>query len=472
MPDWTAPFHRAHMTTEKFKKMKADYVAKYGYTMRIPGLSDIIVVKFDQSLDEGEVKAWKRKDWKYFSPERYEDIKKMKQRRKEKFLNMLGSPTPHIVNNAGSIMTAIDDAQDALGTLAFIGLLAMKAAPRLLGGLLGGPVAWTMFAADTLNAMQHLGVKKVPGLQSQMAMWQAEHNSAQSRKAQAMRAAKTMKWLPTQGRIIEAAQVSRDVFGIGLCLGPIVGFAIEAVAGPYRRLTGAKVQVKTAHPWWPGWTRGAQIAMRSAPCYMGSGLQTEDEEVMLMTMSNYLCRQEVFVGMNGWNAMEEVENIDEIELMAPIPKNILTQEVIVEEGLAVDGNIGWPHSSKPWALMTDIVNELDAPCQGFSNDFDAIHKEDWWPYGFDGLNNDATCYTLATVEGEEQIKYSYTASAKTAQVLTQFDLYPDPETPDSKMEEFANQIDIWEMMSIEPDLRLITDFCDGSGILLINFAPG
>lgn len=472
MPDWTAPFHRSHMTTEKFKKMKAKYVAKHGYTMTVPGLSDIIRVDFDQPLDEGEVKAWKRKDYDYFSPERYEDIKKMKQKRKEKFLNMLGSPTPHIVNNAGSIMTSIDDAQDALGTLAFVGLIAIKAAPRLLGGLLSGPVGWTMAAADMLNTMQHLGAKKIPSLSSQMAMWRAEHNAAQSRKVQVMRAAKTMKWLPTKGRVIEAAQVAKDVFGIGLCLGPIVGFAIEAVAGPYRRLTGAKVQVKTAHPWWPGWTRGAQIAMRSAPCYAGSGLQTEDDEVMLMSMANYLCRQEVAVGMKGWNAMEEVENIDDIELKAPVPKNILTQEVILEEGLAIDGNIGWPHSSKAWALMTDIVNELDGPCQGFANDFDAMHKKDWWPYAFDGLNNDATCYTLATAEGEEQIKYEYTATVNVAQILTQFDLYPDPATPKAKMYEFAYQIETWEMMSIKPTLRDIMVFCDDKKISLIHFSRG
>lgn len=470
MPDWTAPFHRAKMTTEKFKEMKAKYVAKHGYTMTIPGLSDIIKVDFDQPLDEGEVKAWKRKDWKYFSPERYEDIKKMKQRKKEKFLNMLGSPTPHIVNNAGSIMTAIDDAQDALGTLAFIGLLAIKVAPRILGGVLGGPVGWTMAAADMLNTLQHLGYKKIPCLSSQMAMWKAEHNNAQSRKVKAVRAAKTMRWLPRQGRIIEAAQVSKDVFGIGLCLGPIVGFGIEAIMGPYRRITGAKVQVKTAHPWWPSWTRGAQIAMRSAPCYAGSGLQTDDDEVMLMTMANYLCRQEVSTAMMNWNAMDNVENIDEIELEAPVPKNILTREIIAEEGLAIKGNIGWPHSSRHWALMTDIVNELDQPCQGFANDFDAIHKEDWWPYAFDGLNNDATCYTLATAEGEEQIKYEYTAIVNVAQILTQFDLFPDPKTPKAKMDEFAYQIETWEMMAIKPNLRLIMEFCHDKEIKFLHFS--
>ena len=469
MPDWTAPFHRPHMTTEAFKKMKAEYVAEHGYTITVPGLSDIIKLKFDQPLSEGEVKAWKRKDKAYFTPKRYEDIRLMKQRRKEKFLAMLASPTPHIVNNAGSLMTSIDDAQDALATLAFIGLLAIKAAPRILGQTISGPVGWTMTAAETLNQLQHLGMNKLARLPSQNAMYKAQHASPYSRKVKVKKMARAMKWMPHKGFLIEAAQVSNNVFGVGLCLGPLVGFGIDSVTGPYRIATGEPVYLKLPWPIHPGWTRLAKTAVRGMLPYMSSGLQTEPEEVMMMTMANYLVRQELLTGAKDWNAMENVVNMDKVELLAPYPTNALTLEVIEEEKIKVQDVIGWPHSSRPWALTTDIVKELDQPSQDFQRDFFELHKRDWWAYAFGALNNDATCSTLATAEGEDQIEYSFTAVATTTQVLTQMNRYPHPATPPQRMQLFADQMDIWEAMDIQPTYRDITEFCDSKGIYLKPF---
>lgn len=469
MPDWLAPFHRPKMTSEEFKKMKAKYIAKHGYTMTVPGLRDIIMIGVEKSLDEGEVKAWRRKDWKYFSPERYEEIKKMKQKRKDKFLTMLASPTPHIIQNAGSIMTSIDDAQDALGTLAWIGMLAVKAAPRFLGPFLGGPIGWTMTAADTLNTVQRCGYKKIPRLETQSAMHWAEHNSAQPRKVRVKKAINTMKWTPHSSRVVEGLQTSGEVFGIGITLGALVGFGIESVTGPYRRVTGAKVKVKVDWPVLQHFTMKAQREARSSLSYIGSGLQTDDDEVMMMTAAHYLARQELLVGMKDWNAMENVEDPEEIELKAPVPENILTQEVLQEEGIGLEERIGWPHNNKPWSLVSDLINELDRPCQDFQRDFFELHKTDWLAYVFCGLNNDATCYTFATAEGEDQIIYDYAAAATVAAVMSHFGIYPALENPKNKMREFADQIDIWEARGIRPTLRDITDFCENKDILLTKF---
>lgn len=469
MPDWTAPFRRPRVTTESFKKLKADYVAKHGYTMTVPGLSDIIVLNLEEPMTAAETDAWKRRDWKYFSPVRYEGIRLMKKKRKDKFLAMLASPSPHVVNNAGSLMTSIDNAQDALATLTYIGMLAIKTAPRILGGLLGGPVGWCAWASEMLNALQYFWRGKVPVLSSQTAMWKAEHASTVSRKARVKMAAKTMKWAPDKYRIIEGAQVSKDIFGIGLCLGPIVGFAIEAIAGPYRRLLGQKVNVKVPWPDLDYWTRTAQLCTVGTVVYAGSGLQTDPEEVLLIAAANYLSGQELAVGLQGWNALDNVENIDEIEKMAPVPTNPLTLEVIEEEGINVADVIGWPHSSKPWALLTDVMNELDQPCNQFQDDFIELHKSDWWAYAFGALNNDATCQTFTLAEGEGQVEYSYTATAVVGQVLTNLKLCPDVNTPPEKMQAFADKIDIWEAMEIKPDIRLIMDFCALEGIHLENF---
>lgn len=470
MADWTASFRRPKMATADFIKMKAAYVAKNGYTITVPGLSDIIKINFDKPMTETEVKAWKAKDYKSFSPERFEEIRKVKKRKKEKFLAMLSSPTPHIVNNAGSIMTSIDNAQDCLGTLAYIGLIAMKAAPRILGSILSGPVGWTMAAADMLNAMQKIGYKKLPKYTCKRAMWEAEHASTISKKSQVRKAAKTMKWFPTKGRLIEAAQVTENVFGVGLCLGPIVGFAIESVMGPYRRLTGARVNVSQPFTKIEPWTGYAQRDLFSDPVYFGSGLQTEDEEVMQMMMASYLARQEINVGMEGWNALDNVENIDEIEKLAPYPTNVLSLEVIEESGVNLDDYIGWPHSSKPWALLTDVVNELDQPCQQFQKDYIELHKGDWWSYAFGALSNEATFQTFAIAEGEENVTYDFNSTARTAGILSHFGICPDVNTPADKMEAFAHRIEMWEKWDQKPTLKLVEEYCTYNRIKLVPFA--
>jgi len=458
------------MTTEKFKEMKAKYVAKHGYTMTVPGLSDIIKIGMFDPITHEEEKAWKRKDRAFFSEKRWDDINKEKKKKKEKFLAMLGSPTPHIVNNAGSIMTSIDNAQDCLGTLGFIGQLAIKTAPRLLGAALSWPVALALGAAEMLNTLGHLGHKKVPRLGGQHAVHSQYMADSKGTKFKMVKAAKTMKWCPRQGRVIEAAQVTADVFGIGICLGPLVGFAIEAVTGPMRRISGKKVNVKV--PWLDvePWTGYAQRTLFSDPVYIGAGLQTEDEEVTMVMMAHYLAAQEISVAHENWNPLDNVENIDEIEKLAPKPTNILTQEVIAEEGINVDDIVGWPHSSKPWALLTDVVNELDQPCQQFQDDFVKLHKNDWWPYAFGALSRDSFGYTMETAEGRGSVTCDLSAYAVVGVTLTQFDMCPDPNTAEPKMKAFADQINMWEAQGIRPTLDLITRFCDLEEILLGPFS--
>ena len=94
-------------------------------------------------------------------------------------------------------------------------------------------------------------------------------------------------------------------------------------------------------------------------------------------------------------------------------------------------------------------------------------------YGqFDHLNilKRDDCLACGKIEGEENIQYGYTAVATTGQVLTQFNRYPDPKTPAYKMQDFGDQIDLWEGMDIKPDFRMLQDYCDREAISLIPFA--
>lgn len=469
MPEWTAPFHRAKMTTDEFIVMKAKYIAKYGYTITIPGLSDIIHISFEKAMTDQEVADWKKRKYNEFSPKRYEEIRAMKQKRKDKFLAMLASPTPHIVNNAGSIMTALDDAQDAVSTLAMIGILAIKAAPRALGKVFAGPAGWALAGSDVLNTVQHLGFSKMPNMTSKRQIETATGENLKTKKGRLKKVERLLKKFPTKAAVIEGLQVTDNIFGLGICLGPIVGFMLDSVFGPYRVITGEPCNVKLPIPTVSTLTKIGQVVQRASIPYFASDLMTSNEEVLTMMIAYYLSCQEILTMQSDWSALDQVENLEDVELLAPTPKHVLTREVIEEEGINIDDVVGWPHSSKPWALTGDIVSELEQPANKFVSDYMAKHQHDWWGYAFSALATGATFHQLGNLESENAVVYDYTAQSKTGMILCQFGKYPDPAQPAEKFAMLADYMDTLEVLNEKPTFRNITEFCDRNGILLNSF---
>jgi len=89
MPDWTAPFKIPKISNEEWARRKADYVAKNGYTITIPGLSDIIKIRTEEPMTAQEHNWYKKKQWHNFSPKRLEEVREQKQKRKETFVSII-----------------------------------------------------------------------------------------------------------------------------------------------------------------------------------------------------------------------------------------------------------------------------------------------------------------------------------------------------------------------------------------------
>jgi hypothetical protein len=450
-------------------KMKAEYVAKYGYTMTVPGLSDIFHIGLETKMTKEEVGLWKARKYDAIPPGRREEIRKMKAKRKAKFLAMLASPTPHIVNNAGSLMTSIDDAQDALGTLAFTGRLALAAAPRMMAKALAGPVGWTLTAAEMLNLVQHLGYQRLGSKKAKREKDKATKDGWKSKLYKIRKAARMKGIWPSQGRIVEALQVSDNVFGFGICLGPIVGFAIETVTGPMRRITGAKVDVKVPWPFLSHFTMKAQRQARSQLAYIGAGLQTDPEEVIGMAMANYLSHQEILSHATGWNAFDNVDDLSNVELMAPVPDNVLTIEVIEEEGIRVEDVVGWPHNDEKWLLINDIPHEYDGPCRDFQSDFMGLHNHDWFGYAYSALTTQATGHIFAAAEGEDKVEYDFTAQSKWGHIMLDNGLVLTEGQAPAKIALIIDEIERLEEEREKPTLRNILAFCKENEIILESF---
>lgn len=469
MADWTAPFHRPHMTTAEFEKTKAEYVAKYGYTITLPGLSDIIHLGFEKPMTAQEVKDWKNRNYDKFSASRLYDIRKMKQKRKEKYLAMLGSPTPHVVRSAGSILTSIDDAQDALSTLHVIGRMAIKLAPRILGKIFAGPVGWILAAADVLNLIQHIGRMGTMPMVSKRTKDKATLDNPFSKKSKLKRAARLARFAPSKGEIIEALQTTDQIFGVGICLGPIVGAIQDIAFGSMRMLAGQPVTLNPGLPEVMPWTATAQRMSKAMTLYTGAGHVTDDEELMVVMMASHYAQQELLVGQANWNPLDHIVGIHNVEVRAPVPVNPLSLEVIEEEGKPLEDVIGWPHSEALWAPVDDIANEYDQPAKSWLRDNMQAHEHDWIGYAFGQTATESAFHSLANIEGEEQLTYDYTACSKMGTILLEAGLILDEEQPAEKSQALVEWVEYMERTGLKPTLKNIQEFCVREKIKLISF---
>lgn len=469
MPDWTAPFSIPKYTSEEFRKMKAAYVAKHGYTITFPGLYDIIKLPIEVPMTEQEEYDWKRGFFGEFSENRLYEIQRMKKKRKDRFLAMLASPAPEVINNVGAFMTAIDNAQDCLFTIGGLGIAGMRFSPPSVATVLALPTGVALTAANALNVIQAVGMKGMPGIEAKRAWQKKTGIDPWSKKGRIKYAKHLVKTFPKKAFAIQALQTTQEIFGVGLSLGAIVGLFIDIVAGPVRRIYGDKVTVKLPIPTYDEFCKAAQYYGRTTAAYFYPGVQTSDEEVLTMMMAHWLSQVALYSGTKDVPGWTNFENLDDLELQMPLPRNPLTLEIMAEEGIDPKDVCNWPHSGERWASAIEIVQEYEKPCQDYCEEYMGLHDKDWIGYIFKTLTCDATLYTMATAEGEDQVEYDYTATSKACSILLKNRMYPDPEQPGNKVALLAEKIELWEAMSIKPTLREILEFCENKKIMLKSY---
>lgn len=469
MADWLAPFHRPRLTTEEFRKRKAEYAAKYGYTITIPGLSDIIKIEVEKPITQEEEYQYHKKNWGYFSEERLEGLRKMKQKRKDRYLAMLASPTPSIVSNAGSIMTALDDCQDAMDTLGCIAIMARIAGPRILGRVLMGPTGWFLLATDIVNAVQLLGRRAMTPMIAKRNAEKMTGLNPFTKKARVRRALRTMRVMPTKGNVIQGLQTTEEVFGMGLCLGPIIGLGLDIAFGSVRTTFGLPPKIKVPMPDFKYWGRVALKTAKAVGMLGGVSWGTDDDLLLETYVAGYYAHQVLLPVQQDWNPLDTVEDPHKLIIQAPVPAHILTREVIDEEGIPMKDVCGWPHSGRLWAETEEISNESESVASESLRNFMERNKHNWRGFAGGALASETAFLTLANLEGEEDVEYDYTAPSKFMVILLQNGLYPDTEGAPEKARELADWLDYLERTEVKPTLRNITTFCTEKQIPLVSF---
>jgi len=329
--EFPVKLHR--FTTEEFERKKARYVAKYGYTMHIPGFSDIVKFDIKPPPTEYEIYHYKKGHKFTLGYERYMEIQKHMAKKRESYLRMMSSPTPSWVNNIGTAMTLLDDINDSCGTLSLVCRVMARMVPKVAARFFMGPAGWLLTAADITNFAMTIMRAPIGTRTAKATLTNVGKANPFCKEAKVNRARRMRSIKPTKGEIIEGLQTTNNVFGIGLSLGPIVGAMIEAVAGPYRVLTGKKVRVKWPVP--PLWAQEAAACagVFAAQQLLTGGQEMSDEEHTKCYMVTEMASQIINPLFNEYHPIDNIEGMENIILTPPGPKDPSTRLLFEQEGI-------------------------------------------------------------------------------------------------------------------------------------------
>jgi len=447
---WDSPVKLPKWSKAEFQQLRKDYVAKHGYTIRVPDFEDIIKLPVENPITPEEEKQWKRVGHGDLTLERKEDIGQMKQRRKEKFLAMLGSPTPGVVQNIGSTMTFFDDLNDTLGTIGMVGKVAARMAPRMLGRLVTGPVGWVMAASDVVNLYGYLSVMPGGGKSAKRKTEGWTDVNPFSKKAKAKRAIDLKKGIPTKGNLIEALQTTENMFGIGLELGPIVGFIQDLGFGAWKKWKGADVKFTKPTPTPESYQLAPLRYLKGGGWGAVMGQELTDDEHMAANIALNISTQVVRPLMDNWNPCRDIENWEKITIFPPTPKNVLTLEIFEEAGIDPVARSGWPDISWKWCPLEYINHRVRNV--GATN-FRAYSARN--QYNFNGFISgcNVTEFTenmVSFVAGKENVETDYIAAEKTVYKLLYDGWRFPPDIKLSSKRRFENMINLWEQKGDVP----------------------
>jgi len=470
MADWAGPVHLPRFTKEEFDEKKRKYNEKYGYTVTVPALKDIIHLFPFPPMTEHETALWKARKYDEIPAGRLEQIRDEKARKKAKFLAMMGSPSPKILRSAGAILTALDDLQDAVSTLACIGLITAAVVGGTTAAVLAGPLGWVVGAGALLNLVNPFSRlrgrkgKAHTGRHAKKLLEKLTDKNPFSKKARAKVAQNITRFRPSMGNAVEALQVTDNIWGYGLCIGPIMGFIQDTISAKVRMAMGQKVKIKMAPGWKPKHLNVASNAMRAAACMQGYAWKSDFMDEVYCFMAANLAQQVLAPYLEEYNPMTEIEDLASYEVEAPRPTDILTLEVIEEAGYTVDEVCNWPQNGERWISYGELAEKTAQQATENLRHFAEKNKNSELAFIAGQNAHDFALHSLAAWEGEEQVEIEYLPSSRI--IITILDngwCYPDDIRMD-QVRKFEDWVYVHEYMGTVPSgkeiWRYAELFCD------------
>ena len=402
MADYLAPFHLPKFTDDKFEEAQQKYVRENGYAITFPRLGDIIHVPIIKPITDQEKLLYYSARKNEIPQKRQIELESLKMRKRERMDRMLASPTPRLVRAFASVMQAIDDAQDAIITLAAIGRIAIRILPRFLSRFLMGPVGWLWLLAELMNGLMAPTACMLSPRKCKRALKGKLRGYPRHVRAKMKAYPRSGTIFPSFSEGIQALQVTKDIYGWGLSLGPIIGLATDLASGAVRWAMGKKVSFaspptnieiyrkaadkvhnyarfarpkeKMSRAEFSIWKTQKQLdgtwgykrkeddlvaaAIKMHTTYGGILRKTDYMEEALLYTSWEILQTGVQNILDDWNPLAMVEGLEHLEIEAPRCEDPLTLEIFAEKGMDPDDYVSWPSLGKRWATYEEISRSV------------------------------------------------------------------------------------------------------------------
>jgi len=342
-------------TKQDYDALKTDYVNQFGYTVRVPQWDDVVHLVPNALKSTAEIKAEK----------------------KENLVRLLESPHPTWFQKYSTVMTWIDDIQDTSSVLFPLVRMIHKAAPKVMSKLMPF-FGWLLLGYDVLQVANQFGRgawRPMKGKRTWCRFWKQNPFGLAARVE---RVDRIKAWKPGLADFIQAAQVSDQFFGVGLSLGPIMGFVMDLPFAAYRYLSGDPVKFTFDPP-----DVGTLELMGARGLKAAGAISSQGQVFTEMThFWTYITAGWSTMALAGFfreNTLSDmVENPMDVLIPAPRPTDPLTIAVIEEQGLKVEDGIGWPFNGKNLISMGDYIDATVEPCRANSLEFLLRHSKDWY----------------------------------------------------------------------------------------------
>jgi len=510
MAEYLAPFHAPKFTDEEFEAQKAKYVAKHGYTVTVPAWDDIILLTKFKPMTEEETQLWKARRYDEIPEDRRADIRHEKARKKAKFIAMLGDPSPKIARNAAAILTSLDDVQDAVSTLACVGMIGAAVIGGPVAAAVLGPLGLILGASQLLNmlnpmsrfskAMKGPATGRAPkrilekqtnknpfskeaklklgGWNPSMpppegmtvpkgTVWPADWKQGDPfpkgvrvAKGTKIPIGRLKKFKPSVGNALEALQVTAGIFGVGICLGPIMGFVQGAISGVIRSTMGERVKLATSAPTPTKYEIAAAKALRATALMHGITWYSDASDETTSIFAASWAMSALYSSVEDWNPIDEIEDIGSYLTECPQPTDILTIEILEEAGFDFEKGCVWPQNGQRWISISDLQETTEK--QAAANLRHYAEENNHTLEAFSALSaaDDFALNFLAAIEGPDQIVIDYLRTERIViNILDAGWAYPEDITP-AQVQKFEDWCYVHEYMDTQPKRKDIWNYAE------------
>lgn len=433
-----------------FRKKRADYVAKYGYRVSFPWPGQVFHLGLDNPITELEEKLWKQKKYREIGLARSEEIKQMKFRRRELYLDILGSPTPEILEARASILTALDDLQDAIFTLAVVGVVAATVLTGGAAGAIATGAGWLLAGSAGLNIITTAITPERKLISKKRAVDAVTKENPFTKKAMAKQVNNLLSAKMIVPIALQALQTTDQMFGVGISLGAVMNLPFAAASGVVKYITGDAVTVTVPYLGTHTFQREAAITGQSLGVLSSFGYGTDDEFITSLYVAANFCMQAQQSICRGYNPLFLTKDVGNLIVEAPRPHSVLVREILEEIDPRGIDKVAWPATGKRFNTYNELSKEIAPIATQNLRDYSQRQKNSLM--GLTGAMNASAAgqHAIQALEGPGTLRYDYTEPTKSLHTMLDNGYIPPDNLTEPQKTCFLNWLDEHERFHSHP----------------------